>query len=79
MKPNGQKYPKDETESLVRILLEHGADPNEKDRETGNAPLHVCKRAALAKLLLKHGADPAANNREGRTPLHVCKVRQIPV
>ena len=62
---------------VVKDLLEHGANPNLKDR-LGDYPLtwvaHATvvsapKRIQITKDLLKHGADPNVKDRYGRTPL----------
>lgn len=55
---------------LVRILVEHGADVNQKD-DTGDTVLHVAaykNRPALIDALLENGADPAIRNDDGQTP-----------
>ena len=58
----------------VQILLEHGADPNLKDRR-GSSELHTAatKRvgAAIITLLIEHGADVNATDRHFMTPLDV--------
>jgi ankyrin repeat protein len=56
----------------VKLLLEHGADPNIKNKD-GITPLHwaVFKSGVhveVVKLLLEHGADPNIQNKKGRTP-----------
>ncbi len=72
---------------LVRLLLEHGADPNWKNpQETtlagnGQTALHmvsnpkigtiVTHHESIALLLLEHGADANARDAQGDTPLHV--------
>jgi ankyrin repeat protein len=49
---------------IVRLLLEHGADPNlpEEAAPRGRALYEACcgNRLEVAELLLKHGADPNA-------------------
>jgi ankyrin repeat protein len=61
----------------VRILLEHGADPNVFGQH--GTPLHVAAEgghSAMVELMLEHGADVAARLSEvggvmdGATPLH---------
>src|ERR1700738_2968507 len=45
---------------LVRLLLEHGADPNIPHAEGLSTPLHYAAikgNAAIAAMLLDHGAD----------------------
>jgi ankyrin repeat protein len=55
----------------VRILLQHGADPNRGREASGETPLHHAltknesSRGPLVKLLLDHGADPNAKTIPG--------------
>lgn len=55
----------------VRILLQHGADPDRGREASGETPLHHAlaksesERAPLVKLLLDHGADPNARTTPG--------------
>jgi len=63
--------------NIVKVLLEHGADPNATDlrfQESGGAgtPLMTAAEEGheeVLKLLLEHGADPTASNVEGRTAM----------
>ena len=51
-------------------LLEHGADPNLRWNEYGDAPLHVAAQrwdVSLMELLVRHGADLHQRRRDGRT------------
>ncbi|HET6170032.1 MAG TPA: ankyrin repeat domain-containing protein [Terracidiphilus sp.] len=50
---------------LVEFLLEHGADVNHQEPQTGETPLHAAlsksnrwKYTTVVRLLLAHGADP---------------------
>jgi ankyrin repeat protein len=55
-------------ESLIRLLLEHGADVNQYDGGSYGTALTTAAKSAdfsIAKLLLDHGADPNAENAKG--------------
>lgn len=59
---------------LVKLLLEHGAEPNKKSAESTNesTPLHQAAfngRLKCAELLLAHGANPNIKNKSGEMPL----------
>jgi ankyrin repeat protein len=59
---------------FVRLLLDHGADPNIREREDGNTPLHLASqngRTEIARLLVEHGASVEVQDNLGRTPLDV--------
>lgn len=58
-------------EGLVRLLLEHGADPNVRE-ETGGAALHCAANAEMVEILLAAGADPQRLTEDGDTVLHRC-------
>lgn len=66
---------------FVRLLLEHGADPNIKDSRGDNCMACVCGGdifsishvdLRLMKMLVAHGAEVNSLNAEGRTPLTSC-------
>ncbi len=52
----------------IKILLEHGADPNLYDHE-GDTALHLAKSAEAVRLLVAHGADVDALTRRPPSPL----------
>lgn len=64
--------------SVLRALLDKGADPNVQNVEDGLTPLHQYRRIgapvthtiATAEALLKHGASPDLADHEGDTPVH---------
>ena len=64
-----------ESPEIVRILLEHGADPNLGSKHENWTSLHMAAYKGdpdVIHLLLKHGADPAAITSERQwTPFHV--------
>jgi ankyrin repeat protein len=59
-------------QSVMRLLLEHKADANARNKK-GEMPLHLaCERGhpSLVCLLLKHNAEVNARKQRGQTPLH---------
>jgi ankyrin repeat protein len=57
----------------TRLLLEHGADPNLRNKG-GSTPLHDAAsfdRLDAVKALVQHGADISLKNREGFTTLQL--------
>jgi cytohesin len=62
--------------TMLEVLLEHKADPNQRDQvrnKESETSLHLAVRTAYlfaAELLLKHKADPNARTDSGITPLH---------
>ena len=63
---------------LVRVLLDHGADPNIPHVEGLSTPLHyaaIMGRAGIAAMLLDHGALIKAADRSGSTALHLAAAR----
>lgn len=59
---------------LVRVVLEHGGDANERGGLGGETPLFAAareNRADIARLLLAHGADPNAKCDAGGTAMEM--------
>ena len=57
-------------DAILRRRLAEGADPNARDPQTGETPLHVAtrrRRAAAVAALLDHGAAIDARTRGGKT------------
>ncbi|HEX4795671.1 MAG TPA: hypothetical protein VH370_17915 [Humisphaera sp.] len=70
------------TVCLLRLLLDHGADPDALGTEmlsAGQRPLHVLvwkhQPLAVIKLLVSHGADAKLPNHAGRTPRQHAEAR----
>jgi uncharacterized protein len=62
-------------ERLVRLLLEHGAQPNVK-QDASLTPLHHAAakgHTELARVLVEHGADPESPADDGKTPLDLAR------
>lgn len=60
-------------DAVVRLLLEHGANPNIQDL-WGNTPLFwaaMFDRIPIVEVLVQYGADISHDSRDGSTPLHV--------
>lgn len=53
---------------VLRILIEAGAEPRERDTY-GRTPLHEAKSVEVAALLLDHGVSPDVRSSSGETPL----------
>ena len=63
--------------SVVRLLLEHGADINLRAKD-GRTPLHVASKMGMLEamhVLLEHGADVEVKNNSGETALQVATSR----
>jgi ankyrin repeat protein len=57
--------------NVVRLLLEHGADPNSRDT-SGLTPLHeavLSQQQTIVRILIEAGADITAGDKDGATPL----------
>lgn len=53
-----------------------GADPNYRDPDTGNTPLHIAAKenqSLQAELLCIYGADPTTTNHQNLTPSQLAK------
>lgn len=63
---------------IVRLLLEHGADPNtpEDAAPAGGALYEACcgNHLEIAKLLLEHGANPNAGKDSSECCLTICRI-----
>ena len=61
---------------IIKYLVEHGIDINEKDRNDKTPLFKACKRGDedMVKYLVEHGVDINNKSRRGETPLFkVCK------
>ena len=65
------------SESIVRILLERGADPAHADKDGRTPLIWAVKRqhAAVLRVLLTHGAPTEARTRYGATAMHEAAMR----
>lgn len=64
---------------VVRVLLDHKADPDAAVAETGATALHLAAangHGEVVELLLRRGAKVDALNRGGGTPLHLALYRK---
>tara|TARA_B100001027_G_scaffold216528_1_gene193150 strand:- start:386 stop:1735 length:1350 start_codon:yes stop_codon:yes gene_type:complete len=87
-KPRGQSYeilhdligkskkPLKEKIEIAGLLINAGADINEKNR-SGMTPLHYAKSKALIKFLIENGADPRIANKRGRQIIDSPGVEQV--
>ncbi|MCZ6825374.1 MAG: ankyrin repeat domain-containing protein [Gemmatimonadetes bacterium] len=63
-----------------RLLLKHGADPDEMDEKAGGSALHAavrmrytCDSTEFVRMLLAAGADPRITTRNGMTALQLAE------
>ena len=64
-------------ETVVKMLLKHGANVNDSDK-SGNTALHLAASNAVIQALLNAGANVNATNDNGETALSVvCEKRQL--
>ncbi len=57
---------------VIKVLLDHGADPNVQATQFKYTPLHKAAergRANIVRWLLESGADPMIKDNSGRTPM----------
>jgi ankyrin repeat protein len=62
--------PENVIKPIVRLLLDHGANPNAKD-EDQSTPLHLTTNMSVAELLIQHKAEVNIANRHDLTPLSI--------
>ncbi len=65
---------------MGRLLIEHGADPNEIHPEDGGNALHAAasmrysrNSSAFVDMLMAAGADPRIRSRAGQTALQIAE------
>jgi ankyrin repeat protein len=70
--------------AVARVLLEHGADPDQFDQRAGGTALHAavsmkysCDSVELVELLLESGADPMLRTESGMTALELAEFHQL--
>ncbi|CAI9731786.1 repeat domain-containing 46-like [Octopus vulgaris] len=63
---------------IIELLLNHGANPNIKDRN-GNTPLHWCGHIESTDLLVSHGASLSIRNKMHKTPIQLAERRGVPI
>ena len=62
----------------LRLLLEHGADPNIPDK-SGVTPLHatvLSHHLGTMRILLQHGTDATKQDGKGRTPVQIARATE---
>lgn len=68
--------------SIVQILLEHGANPDQRN-QVQDTPLHTALRLPgleqMVKVLVDHGSDVNKEDSDGLTALHVAIDGQSPI
>ncbi|CAF1214985.1 unnamed protein product [Rotaria magnacalcarata] len=64
----------DNSDQILRLLIEHGGDVNAKDRDLWT-PLHAaatCGHIHICKILIENGAELLALNADGNMPYDIC-------
>ena len=72
----------DDVLALAEAILQHGGRVNPRVQHTGRTPLAIAASSGqeeLALLLVRYGADPAAPERDGLTPIGICRRGRQPV
>jgi ankyrin repeat protein len=63
--------------TVVKLLLDHGFDPNAQDTRHGHTPLHIAviaNNTAAARLLIQYQADRNIRNMDRHTPLEKARI-----
>jgi ankyrin repeat protein len=66
--------------AIVKMLLDHKANPNTKDGFFGYTPLLLASEnghTPIVKMLLEHGADVTIKNNDSETAFDVAKTDKI--
>jgi uncharacterized protein len=66
---------------VATLLLDHGADREARDRDTGATPLFQAAswgRRSVVELLVRRGADVRARNQTGVTPAEAAAKNGFP-
>lgn len=64
----------DKSNTIISLLIEHGANINKKSTDTGETPLHLAilkGDKVKVELLLKHGANIDSRTQYNKTALHL--------
>lgn len=65
---------------IVKLLVKHGAKPNDQDATHGNTPLQLVvsgsQNTIALELLCRHHADPDIPNASGTTALDLTRTRR---
>jgi cytohesin len=64
--------------AMVRLLVEAGANPQQRCRPFQDSPLHFVTTPAAAEALLNAGADIESATQQGSRPLHAAVASNLP-